>query len=55
MLREPTMEKLYALRLAVMAMAWQEQEKDPKLRELEFGDRFGCSWAQIHAWCDLSG
>lgn len=41
MLREPTMEKLYALRLAVMAMAWEEQEKDPKLRELEFGERFG--------------
>jgi len=41
MLREPTMEKLYALRLAVMAMAWEEQEKDPKLRELDFGERFG--------------
>lgn len=41
MLREPTMEKLYALRLAVMAMTWEEQEKDPKLRELEFGERFG--------------
>jgi len=41
MLREPTMEKLYAMRLAVMAAAWQEQEKDPKLRELEFGERFG--------------
>lgn len=41
MLREPTMEKLYALRLAVMAMAWEEQEKDPKLRDLDFGDRFG--------------
>lgn len=41
MLREPTMEKLYALRLAVMAMAWEQQEKDPKLRELDFGERFG--------------
>ena len=41
MLREPTMEKLYALRLAVMAMAWDQQEKDPKLRELDFGERFG--------------
>jgi DNA replication protein DnaC len=41
MLREPTMEKLYALRLAVMAMAWQEQEKDPKLRALDFDERFG--------------
>ena len=41
MLREPTMEKLYALRLAVMAMAWEEQEKDPKLRDADFGERFG--------------
>lgn len=41
MLREPTMEKLYALRLAVMAMAWEQQEKDPKLSELDFGERFG--------------
>lgn len=41
MLREPTMEKLYALRLTVMAMAWEQQEKDPKLRELDFGERFG--------------
>lgn len=41
MLREPTMEKLYALRLGVMAMAWETQEKDPKLRELDFGERFG--------------
>lgn len=41
MLREPTMEKLYALRLAVMANAWEQQEKEPKLRELDFGERFG--------------
>lgn len=41
MLREPTMEKLYAMRLAVMAREWEEQEKDPKLRELDFGERFG--------------
>ena len=41
MLREPTMEKLYALRLAVMAIAWEQQEKDPKMRELDFGERFG--------------
>jgi DNA replication protein DnaC len=41
MLREPTMEKLYALRLAVMAMAWEQQEKEPKLRELDFGERLG--------------
>lgn len=41
MLREPTKEKLYAMRLPVMAMAWEQQEKDPKLRELDFGERFG--------------
>jgi len=41
MLREPTMDKLYGLRLAAMAAAWLDQEKDPKLRELEFGERFG--------------
>jgi DNA replication protein DnaC len=41
MLREPTMDKLYALRLAVMAAAWEEQEKNPKMHELEFGERFG--------------
>lgn len=41
MLREPTMEKLYAMRLAVMANTWEEQEKDAKLRVLEFGERFG--------------
>ncbi len=41
MLREPTMEKLYALRLAVMAMAWEQQEKEPRLRELDFGERLG--------------
>lgn len=35
------MEKLYALRLAVMAASWQEQEKDPKLRALDFDERFG--------------
>lgn len=41
MLREPTMEKLYALRLAVMAAAWETQEKDPKIRAMDFGERFG--------------
>ena len=41
MLNEPTMEKLYALRLAVMAGAWTEQNKNPKLASLGFDERFG--------------
>jgi DNA replication protein DnaC len=41
MLHEPTLEKLYAMRLAVMATAWLEQEKDPKQRKLDFDERFG--------------
>lgn len=40
MLHEPTLEKLYAMRMAAMAIAWQEQHKEPKLRELDFDDRF---------------
>ncbi len=41
MLREPTIEKLYDLRLPVMATSWQEQERDDKLRALDFDERFG--------------
>jgi DNA replication protein DnaC len=41
MLREPTLEKLYELRLPVMATSWQEQERDDKLRSLDFDERFG--------------
>jgi len=41
MLHEPTMEKLYALRLAVMAGAWVEQKKNAKLSSLGFDERFG--------------
>jgi len=41
MLNEQTKEKLYALRLLVMATAWQEQQKDPNIGALAFDDRFG--------------
>ena len=41
MLNEPTMDKLLALRLATMASAWAEQQKDPKTGALDFDERFG--------------
>lgn len=41
MLNEPTMDKLMAMRLAVMASAWAEQHKDPKTGALDFDERFG--------------
>ena len=40
MLEQQTMDKLYALRLAVMATAWQEQQKDTKIGSLTFDERF---------------
>jgi DNA replication protein DnaC len=40
MLNEPTMEKLYAMRLAAMAAAWQQQHGDAHAAELGFDDRF---------------
>ena len=40
MLNEPTIEKLYALRLGTMAEAWQTQQSTPKLSELSFDERF---------------
>jgi DNA replication protein DnaC len=40
MLREPTTEKLYSLRLATMARAWEEQGRTPKLADLSFDERF---------------
>lgn len=41
MLNEPTIEKLRALRLIVMAEAWVEQSKNAKLSSLSFDERFG--------------
>ena len=41
MLNQPTREKLYTMRLAAMALAWQEQQNDPKIGQADFDDRFG--------------
>lgn len=41
MLNEPTLEKLRALRLIIMAEAWAEQSKNAKLSSLSFDERFG--------------
>lgn len=40
MLHEPTIEKLHELRLAVMAEAWQQQQKDAQIGALSFDERF---------------
>jgi DNA replication protein DnaC len=40
MLNQPTLEKLHALRLSVMAGAWQDQARDPKTSSLGFDERF---------------
>ncbi|MBL9020891.1 MAG: IS21-like element helper ATPase IstB, partial [Myxococcales bacterium] len=39
MLREPTIEKLHAMRLRVFAAAWLEQEKSPDTVALSFDER----------------
>ncbi|HKY41408.1 MAG TPA: IS21-like element helper ATPase IstB [Polyangiaceae bacterium] len=39
MLREPTLEKLQALRLRVLAATWLEQDKTPDILALPFDDR----------------
>lgn len=41
MLTQPTIEKLYALRLGSMAAAFVEQQKDAKVSSLSFDERFG--------------
>lgn len=40
MLTEPTIKKLHELRLAIMAEAWQQQQKDAKIGALSFDERF---------------
>jgi DNA replication protein DnaC len=40
MLREPTVEKLQALKLQAMAQAWTEQQQTAELASLAFDDRF---------------
>ena len=39
-MNEPTVEKLYAMRLGMMAEAWLGQSKDPKIATLTFDERF---------------
>lgn len=41
MLKEPTMEKLKALRLDAMAAGWAEQQKSTDVAKLAFDERFG--------------
>ncbi|HEY3816950.1 MAG TPA: IS21-like element helper ATPase IstB [Polyangiaceae bacterium] len=41
MLKEPTIEKLRALRLDTMAATWEEQQKSPDVTALSFDERFG--------------
>ena len=41
MLTEPTIEKLRALRMEVLAAAWTEQQKNPELQKLSFDERLG--------------
>ena len=41
MLMQPTIEKLYALRLSGMAKALEQQLKDPEISSLSFEDRLG--------------
>jgi DNA replication protein DnaC len=40
MLREPTIEKLQALRLGAMAAAWEEQQRSAEATALSFDERF---------------
>jgi len=40
MLQEPTLERLYAMRLAAMASAWEEQNRSAKANDLGFDERF---------------
>jgi len=39
MLKEPTLEKLHALRLRTMAAAWEEQQKNPDVVAMSFDER----------------
>jgi DNA replication protein DnaC len=41
MLKEPTTEKLKAMRLDAMAAAWNEQQGKPDIAALSFDERFG--------------
>lgn len=49
MLNEPTIDKLYGLRLATMADSWVAQQKDPKIGQLSFDERFALIVDAEHA------
>lgn len=40
MLKEPTLERLQALRLGSMAAAWHEQQRHPDIQAMTFDERF---------------
>lgn len=40
MLKEPTLEKLQALRLGAMAIAWDEQQRHADIQSMTFDERF---------------
>jgi DNA replication protein DnaC len=40
MLKEPTLERLQALRLLAMATAWDEQQRHPDIQSMTFDERF---------------
>lgn len=40
MLKEPTLERLQALRLGAMAAAWEEQQRHPDVQAMPFDERF---------------
>jgi DNA replication protein DnaC len=48
MLREPSLEKLYAMKLNGMAQAFKEQLQHPRVNELSFDERF--SLLVDHQW-----
>jgi len=50
MLKQPTIEKLTAMRLLGMAEALKAQEQDPSARELSFLERFGLLVDQQWNW-----
>jgi IstB-like ATP binding protein len=41
MLPTPTLDKLHALKLPVMAQAWTEQQRNAELHSLSFDERLG--------------
>jgi len=50
MLTEPTMEKLYAMKLNGLAEAWQEQQQHPQSGDLSFDDRLALRVERQWLW-----